>query len=702
MHTLEDWPTCVPKGCLTTLKAIVFSLGLSGLSQAVATPPECAPPAPGEPVFITADCLDPLYTMPSIDIEEWRDTPVRHYYVNGHFERPATGEPEPRFSFYFPEPDRYEGRFFHFSNAIPGSENAPSERVEFALESGAYFVQTNGGGGGLIAPLGDNSIPGYRVDAAAAKYSRLKASEIYGYQHDPYGYRYGGSGGGYKTIAGAENSSGVWDGNVPFIIGSPMALPNVYSIRGHALRNLRREDACPALIDAVEPGSNGNLAGLSQEARSALEEATRFGFPPRAWFECETMALGALPLIAPLIESLDPGYFDDFWTTPGYLGADSSSSIHEDRVQFSTRVDMHVPVPSPLPPVYPGAVRLENAPTTGDLTSFDLVITSGSAAGQKLPATALIGDIVVFNFTANPAVIAAIQAGDDVVVDNSDALAMQTYHRHQDPAYPRPFGFQDDDFRVWDQFRDDDGQPLYPQRATLAGPQVTGTGTVQNGQINGKMIVVETLMDIDALPWQADWYRKKVVDNLGRFTDKQFRLYFIDNADHGSTVRPSRQTHLVQFRGVLQQALLDVSAWAEHGIKPPDSTRYQMVHGLPRLPQQAGARKGIQPVVELRANGGERAEVSVGEPVRFQVKVQAPPKSGDIIDVEWDFEGTGDYVSTSLRHNRRAVVQRETHVYSTPGTYFPGVRGSSHRDGDGETPWALIQNLDRVRVVVHP
>ncbi len=92
----------------------------------------------------------------------------------------------------------------------------------------------------------------------------------------------------------------------------------------------------------------------------------------------------------------------------------------------------------------------------------------------------------------------------------------------------------------------------------------------------------------------------------------------------------------------------------------------------------------------------------MGDPVRFMVKVQAPQDSGDIIDVEWDFEGTGDYVSTDLHRNRRTVVQRETHVYSTPGTYFPGVRGTSHRDGDAETPWALIQNLDRVRVVVRP
>jgi hypothetical protein len=42
-----------------------------------------------------------------------------------------------------------------------------------------------------------------------------------------------------------------------------------------------------------------------------------------------------------------------------------------------------------------------------------------------------------------------------------------------------------------------------------------------------------------------------------------------------------------------------------------------------------------------------------------------------------------------------------THRFDTPGTYFPALRGISQRQGDTATPFARIQNLGRVRVVVH-
>ena len=40
------------------------------------------------------------------------------------------------------------------------------------------------------------------------------------------------------------------------------------------------------------------------------------------------------------------------------------------------------------------------------------------------------------------------------------------------------------------------------------------------------------------------------------------------------------------------------------------------------------------------------------------------------------------------------------HVFDTPGTYFPALRGVSQRHGDRDTPYARVQNLGRVRVVV--
>jgi hypothetical protein len=41
-----------------------------------------------------------------------------------------------------------------------------------------------------------------------------------------------------------------------------------------------------------------------------------------------------------------------------------------------------------------------------------------------------------------------------------------------------------------------------------------------------------------------------------------------------------------------------------------------------------------------------------------------------------------------------------THHFERPGTYFPALLAVSQRQGDAKTPFARIQNLGRVSVVV--
>ena len=94
---------------------------------------------------------------------------------------------------------------------------------------------------------------------------------------------------------------------------------------------------------------------------------------------------------------------------------------------------------------------------------------------------------------------------------------------------------------------------------------------------------------------------------------------------------------------MLEQALRDLAAWVEQGIAPPPSTAYVLDDGQIQLPATAAARRGIQPVVDLTANGGVRAEVAVGETVRFSALVEVPPGTGTIVAAEWDFEGSGDF-----------------------------------------------------------
>lgn len=259
----------------------------------------------------------PDFTQPYVDIDEPRESPVPHRYVHGGF-----GGTDTRFSFYLPSADVYEGRFFQHVTPVPQSENlaqhatGEEDKITFALASGAYFVETNGGGPAAADPFSglDPSIGAYRANAAAAAFSRVVARAIYG-DHRTYGYLYGGSGGGYRTIGAAENTQGVWDGFVPYVIGSPMAAPNVFAVRMHAQRVLRA--VFDQIADAFDVGGDPAELDLTAEQREALGEVTSMGFPPRSWFGWRTMGMHGFSALYPGILAADPTYAEDFWTVPG-------------------------------------------------------------------------------------------------------------------------------------------------------------------------------------------------------------------------------------------------------------------------------------------------------------------------------------------------------------------------------------------------
>ena len=120
-----------------------------------------------------------------------------------------------------------------------------------------------------------------------------------------------------------------------------------------------------------------------------------------------------------------------------------------------------------------------------------------------------------------------------------------------------------------------------------------------------------------------------------------------------------------------------------------------------QVPATAAERRGVQPVVELKANGGVRVEVKVGEPVAFTATIETPPGAGSVVAAEWDFEGVGDYpLAAAIETPRPAVSLSATHAFARPGTYFAVLRATSQRQGDAKTPYGRIQNIDRVRVVV--
>ncbi len=659
---------------------------------------------------------DPEYQKPYVDIDEWREGTVRYRYIHGGFEGTDL-----RFSFYFPEKENYKGRFYHFMSPVQGSEdasqvrNGEEDRIAFAITNGAYFVESNMGG---PAAAGETI---YRTSAAAAEYSREIAAKLFG-PHRPFGYIYGGSGGGYKTMSCFENTN-AWDGALPFVIGSPMSIPNNFTVAQHASRILRNK--IPMIADAMEPGGSGDIyAGLDAEERAALEEYTRMGFPTRAWVPEQSADLGALPLFIPVIEQMDPTYFEDFWTVPGYLGADPDGSAVRDRIQHRTVIaqahlfsnDIQTKVENKTGvddawqrfkgidiSVFQPWMELDSVPTGDDLylTGTNIVFLSGDAAGQKVPLDRLEGNKAFiaegFGVQGMVEILEKVKPGDEIMFDNSNFIALQTYHRHQVPS---------EDYPAWDQFRGEDGRPLYPQRQMLISPMIThgGAGSVQSGRINGKMIVIGALLD-GAFPWQPDWYRTKIKEHLGDKEPEHFRLWYIDHAVHSDEAVTGNELRFVSYLGALYQGLLDLSDWVEKGIAPPDSTEYTVIDGQVIVPSRADERKGVQPVVTLKANGSPCAVVATGDTVYFTAEVEVPARAGKLTAAEWSFEGESDYpvkgeFASINSDGTKAIVQAE-YTFTRPGTYFPVLRVRSNRQGDTSNKFTQIKNLCRVRVIVN-
>lgn len=695
---------------------VALALAATMLAPSVLAAPDRAPMTPAQ---VQADAL---FKEPFVDIDEWRDAPVRHRYIHGGFKGTDL-----KFSFYLPEKSQYQGRFFQYVTPVPDSENlaqvAGDEKIGFSISSGGYFVETNGGGTSATAGpafRADPTVGAFRANAAAAMFSRKLAADMYG-AHRTYGYIYGGSGGAYRTLGSMENTDGVWDGAVPFVIGSPMAAPNSHTVRMHAMRVLK--DKFPEIVDAMDAGGSGDpYATLNAEQAAALREVTRLGFSPRSWFGYKTMGVHAFPALYGGVLMADPTYFTDFWTKPGYLGHDKPESLARDRLQFETTlvapISEETGVARGLPDVsVPGTARgsadlawraavgggdgvrpvafeLAGTPPEVGFLGGDLVVLSGEAKGNRLALRAVKGNMVtlgVVDWTA----VAKLRPGDAVRVDNSNFLAAQTYHRHQVPG---------PDYPVYDQFRKADGTPFYPQRPMLLGPMFAAgaAGAVPSGSFQGKVIIVSSLLDREATPSQADWYRHRFDQLLGADGPNRYRLWYMDNALHGYNEDRVDPDKSISYLGALHQALRDVSAWVEKGVAPPANTSYRVVDGQIVTPATAAARQGIQAIIGLTANGAARAEVRPGQQVRLAGTITAPPSTGKVVWAAWDLDGSGKFASAARLPARPAarVTVRSSVSFDKPGTYFVTLKVESERQGNVASPYARIQNLARVRVVV--
>ncbi len=683
---------------------------------------------------------DSFFGAPFITREENRTGVIPHRLVIGGFEGTDT-----KFAFYFPEKATYQGRFIHFlQGGLGGSEpgllvrdniddpySALGDYLALAVSLGAYLVESNQGHiGSAMCRKGGNdaSIYGHRASAESARLARHLAMEIYG-RRPQHGYVYGGSGGARRSVNCLEGAPDVWDGAMPFM-GSGSVVPAAQNdpkepahFNSHgfaAMFNVQRlfsAEEMARLVDAMDPGGSGDpFADLNHEQRTALAELYRLGYPRGDEIMIANPA-GQIGLWAWTAESLkveDPTYWKAFWTEKGYLGHDEPQLFARDLVDGEVTV-RRVLTPRDLVtmakeqgvevstmaryaaathPERPLAIQVDE--TGGYLLGASLKFLTGKAAGRQLWVTNVSGPTLLGDGIdeAGNLRFTGVAVGDRLKIDNRDFLAMCYFHQHH-AVGERPMASESQ--RV-------DGAPVYPQRpilhtSVLMGPSFTGA-------FQGKMMFVQHTHDASLWPDRAIEYAVGVKAAQGARADERFMLRWVQHSEHGGPpalpVKPAMITRLVPATGHVEQNLHDLVAWVEKDRRPAQE-HYELTRDRRFiLPATAAERGGVQPMVKAEANGGVRAQVKAGETVNFVVEAETPPHAGTIIKVEWDFDGQGRFpqVEAGVDGKSAKVRLATTHVFQAPGTYFPSVRVTSHRDGDLNARLRRVTNLDRVRVVV--
>lgn len=677
--------------------------------------------------------LDADYNDPYFDADERRvrslpdGREIGYRYIHGGFRKKAV-----KFIFCLPErAEDFKGRFFQYLSPFPGPDEelaslqraGADDLIAFSVLNGAIFVESNMGSAAAFGPNGDAQ-DRWKSSAAVAELCRDKTMELYGCPR-PVGIVFGGSGGGYKTMACIENTD-AWEGAVPYVIGSPVSLPNTIVMHANGQRVLR--NAFGKIVDALDAGGSGDpYAELNQGEADMLQELTDMGFPPIAWFlEANGIVMdGSLPVLIPGVKQADSSYFSEFWTVPGYAGAVPESTACRDRLQFAGVVKgVHLPGAAAESDEIDGRngvddawqkmlsdgkdawIELEKLPEGENLylKGVSITLTSGEAKGSVLTlgdmkrfgegGVLLIGQS--FGVTDLAGLLAKIRPGDTLTLDNSDYIAFQYYYRHQVPA--------DLSFHAWDQFRKADGTPAIPQRAFVIGYGFSGTGTVQDGDIQGKVINLQALMDESTTPWCADWYRNKVVE-AGH--GDEHRVYYMQRCLHGDW-DVLENNMVVNYVGARAQALLDMAAWIQEGKEPLPSTVYECVGGQIEVavPEK---RRGIQPDVRLTANGEKCCRVKSGEAFTLRAEVTVPEGAGVVTSVRYGFDNYCGFpdprfpafpVEGSFESTEKGAVSELRHSYDKPGTYFAAVRVTAQRKGDASDVFTQIKNLDRVRIIV--
>lgn len=553
----------------------------------------------------------------------------------------------------------------------------------------------------------------WRHSAAATKIAEDIVRKMYGTTGRIYAYYWGCSGGGQMAQAAAEGQTGVWAGVIvvcPATRGNPA---HAFQWTGHfmlALSEAKRArlmslrmvgNGVNALDGLTETEKTLLYAGLNDEETSVLNELLAAGYPLNE--------LNSFMMLSPItgtneIFHLDPTYEDDFWSKPGYAGSNPPSylsaakmdgfanimAVNREANGAVTSVQLD---PATIPPV--PAASASPIGTTGQ--RFYVYAADGRTRIVD-PAThseaygALSGTIdratglLKLSGSNSPVLLGALAKGAKIRVNNRFLLAAYFYPRHTIvPGYYQ-----------YDQYRNPDGTPKYPQRAFSVADVTTikqGAGVLSLGNIKTKVMLFQNLSDFLAFPSWVAGYANTIEQNLGKAkADQMLRVYYQERGGH---------TNAGIVGGVFNQALIDMMAWAEKGIAPKPSSRWKFELPLTQviLSPDAVERQGLQPVVNVTVNGGDHATVGVDQPVNLVATLAMPPATGKIVQYNWTYGTATD--ATVLPRPLQQVAVKRTVSFTAPGNYVIRLTANGQREGlVNPADQTLAQNYNEVRVTV--
>ncbi|MCE7798876.1 PKD domain-containing protein [Sphingobium sufflavum] len=559
-----------------------------------------------------------------------------------------------------------------------------------------------------------NTAAHWRHSAAATKIAEDIVRKMYGTTGRIYAYYWGCSGGGQMAQAAAEGQTGVWAGVIvvcPATRGNPA---HAFQWTGHFALALSAEKRARLMsLRAVGNGVNASdgltdaektllYAGLNAEEQSVLNEVLAAGYPLNE--------LNTFLFLSPItgtneIFYQDPTYEDDFWSKPGYEGSNPPSylaaakmdgfatitAIERDAAGAVTAVHLD---PRTIPTV--PAASASPIGTTGQ--RFYVYRADGrtrvvdpdshsEAYGELAGSLDRTTGVLTLSGKNSPVLLGALVKGAKIRVNNRFLLAAYFYPRHTIvPGYYQ-----------YDQYRNADGTPKYPQRPLNVADITTikqGAGVLSLGNIKTKVMLFQNLSDFLAFPSWVAGYANTIEERLGKAkADQMLRVYYQERGGH---------TNGGIVGGVFNQALIDMMAWAEKGIAPKPSSQWTFELPLTQviLSPDATIRRGLQPVVELKVDGSDHATVDVNQSVSLAARLAMPPSTGKIVQYNWTYGAATDAIV--LPKALQTVDVARTVSFTTPGNYIVRLTANGQRDGLVEPAnQTLAQNYKEVRVTVN-